>query len=1194
MRIEEIFKNSITRNINGVVKVGDTDNEDLIYQELTEYVVARELQGHFATFYSNYEKSIDVPTSKMGAWISGFFGSGKSHFLKMLSYVLANREVKGKRAVDYFQDKIADPMVFAQMKRCASIPTETILFNVDSKGGKWKEGDTAKTALLRSFERVFYESRGFYGEDLKLAKLEEFIDSKGKTEEFRSAFETNSGMEWLENRESYAFYEDDVIETLVQVLGMSREAAQHWFDGAIDDVISSETFAMQVKDYVDAKIAEFGDFRLLFMADEVGQFMGTDSNLILSMQTLVEDLGTTCEGKVWVVVTSQAAIDSVTDIVGMDFSKIQGRFDTRLSLSSSDVDEIIKERILAKTDEATSYLEAEYKEQATVLKNLFSFDDSTSDLFGYSSPKDFVQSYPFVSYQFKILPSVFTKTREHGFSGKHLSSGERSMLSAFKESAEKVKDEGMGVLVPFWRFYDTIETSLDYGIRQVIDRCQKAANEGHGLQQIDVEVIKTLYLIRYIGDITASVNNIANLMIDRMDVDKIALREKVKGSLERLCRENKAARNGDKYNFLTSEEQDIADEISRVDIDSADVVDKIKVLLFNKIYTDSKHRRGSNDFPFDRYVDDSVHGRDLGGMKLNVITYAHEYSRLSEAEFALRSVNQALVGLAEGDYYELLDMTCRIDKFVRTNPVTQWPKVRQDIVRDKQNEARENEKLARTALEDAIMKGRFAVNGRPVNPAAPNAAKKIDAVLDELVESVYTKAGYVDSPVNNDADIIAILKGTKFQEPLPGEPEANQKAMDEVGVYLDAQAWSHQSTSMGDIQRKYQKAPYGWREIDVAAVVAQLISRQKASMSVAGKQLGKDDLRDIASKLRKDFDGATIKKREELDQKIVVAVQKILKEFTGSSLVPGDEDGLVSYAKEQLSNALDACKELQAKWYSRYDYPGKDSIREGKNDLEGLLANAVDPVIFLKSLSTRESESILLDLSEDMEKITGFFNSQVRLYDEAKNTLSEMITEGVYIEGNGSAQNALEELSTILSMSEPYSRIKDIQANIDIVEEELKSTASAKRDNLLGAIEDALDQIKRYADEEKVGFESVVDKVVSNAEMAAIAKRDAAHSTKLCSQLDAQLQQLSIWIDQQINKIDEAIQAEKLRRQNKTPEAAASTSAPQKQSIAKLKRSRVCPTKTLRTSKEVDEYVEKIRTDLLKALETNDAVRLEN
>lgn len=178
--IRDLFAKDINRSINGVVKVQDS-KDGSIRQELDEYVVTRELQGHLATFFKAYGDAIDVPTDKIGVWISGFFGSGKSHFLKMLSYLLENRQIGGMSAIRYFDGKIVDPMVAAAMERACSVPTQAILFNIDSKAGQWKQGDTAPTALLRGFERMFYEARGFYGEDLKLAKLEDYIDSLGKT-----------------------------------------------------------------------------------------------------------------------------------------------------------------------------------------------------------------------------------------------------------------------------------------------------------------------------------------------------------------------------------------------------------------------------------------------------------------------------------------------------------------------------------------------------------------------------------------------------------------------------------------------------------------------------------------------------------------------------------------------------------------------------------------------------------------------------------------------------------------------------------------------------------------------------------------------------------------------------------------------------------------------------------------------------
>ena len=130
MQLQYIYKSDINRDINGVIKVAQND-EKSIEQELREYIITRELRKHFNTFFNNYEKSLNYPTDKIGVWISGFFGSGKSHFLKMLSYILSGVSVAGKKAVNYFSDKFDDPMMFAQLERCAGVPTDTILFNID-------------------------------------------------------------------------------------------------------------------------------------------------------------------------------------------------------------------------------------------------------------------------------------------------------------------------------------------------------------------------------------------------------------------------------------------------------------------------------------------------------------------------------------------------------------------------------------------------------------------------------------------------------------------------------------------------------------------------------------------------------------------------------------------------------------------------------------------------------------------------------------------------------------------------------------------------------------------------------------------------------------------------------------------------------------------------------------------------------
>lgn len=99
---------------------------------------------------------------------------------------------------------------------------------------------------------------------------------------------------------------------------------------------------------------------------------------MLSLQTIVEELGAACGGRVWVMVTSQEAIDNLSLPVGNDFSKIQGRFNTRLSLSSSSVDEVIQCRVLEKTAPAADMLAQVYEQDAAVLKNNFTFEGGSA------------------------------------------------------------------------------------------------------------------------------------------------------------------------------------------------------------------------------------------------------------------------------------------------------------------------------------------------------------------------------------------------------------------------------------------------------------------------------------------------------------------------------------------------------------------------------------------------------------------------------------------------------------------------------------------------------------------------------------------------------------------------------------------------------------------------------------------------
>lgn len=1206
MIINDIFQKDINRSINGVIKVMQ-DDEAAIQQELSEYVVTRELQGHFAHFFESYSRALDVPTDKIGVWISGFFGSGKSHFLKMLSYLLSNKVVDGKPAIDYFDGKVRDALVYENMRRCAEVSTETILFNADAKGGQLKGGDAARTALLRVFECVFYENQGFFGENLKIAKLEQYVDSLGKTQQFRETFERINGGAWVKRRRSCAkgYHSDALVETMKTVLGWSDNEARHWLTVKDDDPLSIDAFAEEVNEYCEARAAEHGgQFRLLFMADEVGQFIGDDQSLMLSLQTIVEEFGARCGGRVWVMVTSQEAIDEVTMIVGDDFSKIQGRFNTRLSLSSSSVDEVIKRRVLEKTEAAELTLAQEYAQQSAVLKNLFTFEESRGDLVGYASQADFTESYPFVNYQFKVLPDVMTEIRKHGVKAAHMSTGERSMLSAFQESAQAVQGEGVTTLVPFWRFFDTISKDLDHGIIQVVVRASEAAEAGRGLMPEDVRLLKLLYLIRYINYIKATVNNLTILMTDDMGVDKVALREQVKASLDRLVHENYVARQGDAYNFLTDEEQEIAREIAETQVDSAEVIETIKKNLFAGIYTPTALKRGANDFPFDRCVDDSMYGNAQNGMRLNVVTLANDLSRASDNELVAKSSGQAIVVLDnDKDYYDVLLGVAKVRKYIKTKNPSQLPPSTQDIVKGKLNQANFDEREASKLLEDAVANANCYVDGAAIKVRTASARGVFDEVLGRLAESVYSKASYITDPVTGDGDIVRILN--EAQQGIEGWGGANEQACREVADYLAVRARIHQQTTMDDVQRRFQGAPYGWREIDIAATVARLLAAQEATILYGGTIVATDN-RNITSYLRKrtEIGKVEVKRREKLNERLLKDCRDILSEFTGARDIPADEDGLVRRVKSELAEAIGQCQQLLRTHYSgmpAYPYPYKQAVEDGVHVLMQVQQQQNDPEALLRAFQKAEDD--LLNFAEAKGDVDAFFPNQQRLFDESAKLLASIAEEGDSMEGDGDAQDAITQVKAILQSPKPA--IPQLNNLNNRIRDAHDKVVAAHRADFLDALDREIHGLEHYAADQTEQPEAAKAAFLK-AQVALEDLKTQAHAKNTAQAIDALCFRLEQKAREAKRAIDAAVEEAKAKaaREISVPHETASgeivnnvyqksqVSPVSKPRVKEIKRGDVLPRKTLRSRADVDACVEAVRAKLLEILDDNDAISL--
>ena len=1179
MKIQSMFQKDIDRDINGVVQVSQDDQRSL-KQELDEYIITKELRRHFATFFDNYVKAIDYPTGKIGVWISGFFGSGKSHFLKMLSYLLSNKEVDGKHAIDYFANKFDDPMMYADAVRSSSMPTETILFDILKQAPVNKD----ETAILRVFAKMFYRHCGFYGDDLKVARLERFIEKQGKTEAFRAAFESVHGAPWVDDRDAFAFFEDDLVTVLQDVLGMSERAAHNWFNGEETNELSVAQLVDDIVAYVDTKP---NNFRLLFMVDEVGFFIGDNSDLMGNLQAIVEEIGRRCCGKVWVMVTSQEAIDSVVKVSGDDFSKIQGRFNTRLSLSSSSVDEVIKKRVLAKTEDADHLLQMEYEKEASGLKSLFAFDNPILDIKGFTSAAEFSATFPFVPYQFIVIQKVLAEIRKHGNSGKHLSGGERSMLSGFQEAAQKVENKDENALVPFYQFYDTVHTFLESAIRRVIDRCQNAADANDGLEQQDVNVLKLLYLVRYIEDVKANIENITILMIDDIHTDKIALRASITASLERLLSQNYISRNGDTYAFLTDEEQDIAIDIKNTPVDSAQIVQSISQTVYGEIYPAKKYKCGKYDFAYDQYVDETLNGASTGGMRLRIVTVASDLYGVGDQRLIMDSQvnNEAIVVLsADTPYFDELEQAMKIRKYVKQRNVSQMPESIQRIIRDRNDEARKLESHARSLIEKAIVEGKFYVHGEILDLKYGSAKDKLDEAMKSLVESVYSKLNMVNQFVDSDADILAILNGAYEEVGFTGLGANNEDALNEISQWLELQNQKMLKTSMGDVQRRYQAIPYGWREIDIAALIARLISQQKISIKYGGALVGKDERR-LVDYLRKksEIDKAVVTRRIAPSEDLMRKSIAFLRDYLGAMDIPSDEDGLIRFVLDTFTQKQEHYQELLDKAYSEFRYPEKEVVTKARDLMNDVLSQRRDNVALLTRMVQRQED--LLDCSEDMEGVEFFFKSQRSVYDEARRQMDRVNKERDYFASDADALEVFHTIATILAQPKPYDRIGELPELIQKVKTAYSGLLDLKKDEVAENIRQCMQDVHQLATEARdAGV------LLRQADDYFVGKREAAKNASSLTELDAMITQLLTYKD----NICRRMEVMSASHQERTTPVGTGTAqpAPKMPKITTLRRYDLCSVKRLQSKEDIDRYVDGIREKLLKTLESCDGVQI--
>ena len=1188
MIIKDMFLKDIDRDIKGVIKVGQSDDDNK-YQELDEYVVTKELNQHFSEFFRNYEKSIEQPTDDMGVWISGFFGSGKSHFLKMLSYILENKEVKGRKPIDFFKEdkKIEDPLIIANMEAATKLDADVLLFNIDSQSS---DTGKKKDPILDVFVKVFNEMQGYSGEMGFLAEFEKQLDKEGKYEEFKNEFQKIYGSDWLTERSKYYFITDEIVETIVNIGYMSEDSARNWVDKAEENYrLSIEDFAREINEYCNSK---GGNHRIIFLVDEIGQYIGDDTKLMLNLQTITEELGMKCNGKAWVIVTSQQNIDDLMNVKGEDFSKIQGRFKTRLSLSSANVDEVIRKRILAKNEVAKNTLEADYPNHESILNNLISFKD-TAEMKNYSSAADYAEVYPFIPYQFNLLQSVLTAIREHGASGKHLAEGERSMLALFQESAQSIENNEETSLIPFNIFYNALGKFVDHSHRGVIIK----ATENERLNDFDVELLKTLFMIKYVKEIKATVDNLTTLLIDNINADRIDIKEKIEKSLKRLTHETLIQKNGDLYSFLTNEEQDMNREIKNELIETGEIINEVSSIVFQDIYKTSKFEYNKKyNFQFNKAVDNKVRGHQNGEIGVRIITGYYEIETLNSQQTRLTEENQMvtlLKNLSEKNneviiylntddvYLDEIRESLQIYKYL-TRKSTE---MKNELVYSKQEENKEKKARIQLFLNEAIQTADIYINGRKSNIPEKNPEERINDALKKLVEIVFHRITYMEN-TPKEGDILIAIEDAKQDKIQPLGYTTSHNALEDLESYVNDKTKMSDFPTLKIILDRFSKAPYGFTDLDIEWLVAVLFAQRRINLKINGEtiSLNKYKTDEIKKYLtnRQYKDKLLIIKKKETSSKQLKIVRNILKDVFNITITSENDEMMMDKFIKEVDNDQNELKDLLNEYKIFDKYPGKQIVEEA---LELLMDVKGQKTLEQFYNFTVENENEFLDLHDALEPIKSFFEgTQKQIFRDAYKTYEIYSKNRTYLSDN--LTQIAQNIKKILDMPNPYSYIKDLPELCNNFEIEFEKILVEKRKPVIDDVEKDKESLleslitnelkNKFSNQLIQDFDRLIRKINNLNEISTI---------------NGMNQESSILHENYLQKINSAIQPPNTGHEDDT--GGNSPAQPTEPKIKNVSIREITPNTTeIESEGDIDKFVEKLKFKLKEELENNDKIYL--
>lgn len=1001
MKLRDLYFNKIERAVNPAVSATKFDPETERI-EIDEYVFTDEIINGLFRILDAIKNN--KPYDHVGIWIDGYYGSGKSHFLKYLDYCItpATREravsrlLAAVKAIDPLDEKhnlsfdYEELLSIANWLKRATI--DTCIFNLETS---YDNSTDKKKAFLHVFWNEFNGKRGFNKFNITLAQnLEKPLAEKGVFEAFKERIAEEGG-DWNDP----GMAADLIDNELDWVLDIAKELAPTLSVDSIreriikrDTNMSIDRFGMELASYLKDK---GDDYRLILLADEVSQFINKERDRYLNLQEIITKLSEACDNKVWVACTAQQDLSEIMDDCHIaeekdKEGKIKGRFEVKVSLKGTQPEVITQKRILDKKEEVKPEFAALYNKYKAGFDLQFKLPTSYSS---YETQDDFVDYYPFVPYQFKLIMQVFNSFLNLGYVAKEVKGNERSIIKVIHSTAKTNADAELGKFISFDELYNNMfEEGLQARGQKAVDNALRMARtyqtDRPERTRLAVRVANVLFMICNISQtdqlvFPATLDNVTSLLINDMETPRLNIKNEVEKVIEFLCDNNiirrEQGKNGapETYAFYSEEEMKVAQLIQSQVVDNNTQAEQLKE-IFNRYITAlrNKEQYKTRSFSVGLTIKQRTFLSNNPDVQVEFVMDA-DYETAEQLALQNSNVNRMVyyVGPQYRDnkrLYNAFYWYCQANRYMATPVTSEDNKKTRDEFEKRANEfydgiiRKEFEKILDTC---PIISGLSVIDEAELGQKRGNDRYRV--AMDKHLSGIYTKANLVDYP--SMPRTTEQLKKAILRNVNPGDYEGMNAVLTdaehEVEIYLNKQ---FAEVNVSDVLAKFAKAPYGWDNICTLYIINELVRRHNRDYSYANNP--NVETSTVANRIVSESNKFTLRQAKVISPQVIQNFIASWKEIFGISAVPSSTDS---------TQLFRACRDIEsdrslAKFIKGYKdieqqiagYQFCQPIREAIDLFESWL-NERDPLKFFNLvIAAKDEAKVLIDKCKEVVQFT--------------------------------------------------------------------------------------------------------------------------------------------------------------------------------------------------------------------------------